>query len=88
MPQAYAKKTKPYEHPMAQVAEMVADDIEQMRIITETEAEIVAWCVSTQPMTVYCCVCVKATLAQQDRWRAIEAGKTWPVACALCGAKG
>jgi hypothetical protein len=78
---------KPYENPMSQVAEMVANDIRAMkaRINGVPERRIVAWLLPTPKPTVYCCTCVNATLAQQDRWNGLAVGEPWPVSCSLCG---
>lgn len=73
----------PGAHPMAQVAEMIADHVRARK--AEPPIVIVAWLLPVTIPTVYCAQCVDATQAQRDRWKMIQANEPWPSSCALCG---
>lgn len=83
---ATSVQTTPYAHPLEQVAEMVAADMQARMGVAEAEdadPPVLGWLVSER--VVYCAKCVNATSAQRDRWRPLYVGRRWPAACQICG---
>lgn len=84
MNQYKRKPGQPHDHPLAQVAEMIADDIRDRETAAAMPKRPIAYI--TQHGDLYCCACVQPTAAQLDTFGTIEEGdRGKPDRCDLCG---
>lgn len=77
------KGGKQHDHPLAQVASMLADDM-RGRHDGPPHVEPIAWI--TQHGELFCAACVQPTLAQREDWLGVELDSPGRAdRCDLCG---